>query len=450
VIFGYYAVMWIGQAATKGHYLTPSAASWLPNAVFGALGVVAAWRRLRPAARADSFVPPALARRVGRLTDLVRGSLVARVPALTRFRPKLLDLYVATMYFRVLVLCIAGMSGLFYLATFIDLSDKLFKGTATAETLLRYFWWSTPQYLYYIIALAVLMAAVATVGALSKSSELIVMRACGISLYRTAVPLLISALVASGGLFVLEERVLAPANRRAKELDYIIRGQTPRRYDALNRRWLTGPDGRVYHYQFYSPSERELNGLTVLTFGDDAGSVRERSFARVAKAGPVPTAAADWQARQGWTRTFNTDATVASFTRFDEATLALATPDTFVTQIPPPEQMDYRQLLRYIEDVRAAGHDVREHEVALYRKIAFPFVTLVMTLIGVPFAVTTGRRGALYGIAIGVVLAMTYQTMISIFAALGAGGAMPPILAAWAPNLIFGAGAVYMLLTVRT
>ena len=77
--------------------------------------------------------------------------------------------------------------------------------------------------------------------------------------------------------------------------------------------------------------------------------------------------------------------------------------------------------------------------MALHRKIAFPFVTLVMTLIGVPFAVTTGRRGALYGVGVGIVLALVYWTMISVFAAFGAGGAMPPALAAWAPNLIFGA-----------
>lgn len=450
VIFGYYAIMWIGQSATKGHYLSPWLASWLPNLVLGSVGVYGAWRRLRPASRAGSFVPPRLAALGGRMTELVRGSLVARVPTLARWRPSLLDLYVATTYVRVLLLCIAGMSGLFYLATFIDLSDKLFKGTATTETLLRYFYYSTPQYLYYVIALAVLLAAVATVGALSKSSELIVMRACGISLYRTSVPLLASALVASGVLFALGEYVLAPANRKAKELDYIIRGQTPRRFDVLNRRWITGPDGRVYHYQYYSPSERELNGVTVLTFGDDAGVVRERSFARVAKAGGVDTPADAWQAREGWIRTFNPDATVASFSRFDASQLPLAAPETFVTQIPPPEQMTYQQLLHYIEDVRAAGHDVREHEVALYRKIAFPFVTLVMTLIGVPFAVTTGRRGALYGVAVGIVLALVYWTMISVFAALGAGGALPPMLAAWAPNLMFGAGAMYLLLTVRT
>ena len=67
-----------------------------------------------------------------------------------------------------------------------------------------------------------------------------------------------------------------------------------------------------------------------------------------------------------------------------------------------------------------------EHEVELYRKVAFPFVTLVMTFIAVPFAVTTGRRGAMYGIGVGIVLALVYWTMISVFAAFGAGGLISP------------------------
>jgi len=68
----------------------------------------------------------------------------------------------------------------------------------------------------------------------------------------------------------------------------------------------------------------------------------------------------------------------------------------------------------------------------------------------VPFAVTTGRRGALYGIGIGIMLAITYWTMQSVFAAIGAGGVISPTLAAWAPNILFGAAALYMMLTVRT
>ena len=73
-----------------------------------------------------------------------------------------------------------------------------------------------------------------------------------------------------------------------------------------------------------------------------------------------------------------------------------------------------------------------------------------MTLIAVPFAVSTGRRGAMYGVGVGIVLAMTYWIATSIFAALGTGGLVDPTLAAWAPNLLFGAGAGYLLLTVRT
>ena len=84
------------------------------------------------------------------------------------------------------------------------------------------------------------------------------------------------------------------------------------------------------------------------------------------------------------------------------------------------------------------------------RKASFPFVALVMALIAVPFAVTTGQRGALYGVGVGIVLAITYWVTISVFAALGTGALLSPLLAAWAPNLLFGAGATYLLLTVRT
>jgi lipopolysaccharide export LptBFGC system permease protein LptF len=64
--------------------------------------------------------------------------------------------------------------------------------------------------------------------------------------------------------------------------------------------------------------------------------------------------------------------------------------------------------------------------------------------------VTTGRSGALYGIGVGIALAILYWTAQSVFGAMGAAGLFPPLLAAWAPNVLFGAAAAYMLLTVRT
>ncbi len=455
VIFVQYALMLLGEAMAKGRHVSPWLAMWLANLVLGSIGLVMLWRRVRRVRRGTSLVPLPIVRALASLRRSASGLWVSRVPDLTWLRPSLLDLYVGLLYVRVLGFCIAGMLGLFYISTFVDLSDKLFTGTATAALLLQYLWWASPQFTYYIIAIAVLLATVVTIGVLTKSSELIVMRACGISLYRTAVPLLVAAAIGSAALYGLEEVVLGPANRRASDLNRLIRGQSPRTFDALSRKWLTGSDGTVYHYQSYSPSERELNGLTVLTFTSaESTSLARRTFAAVATAGAASDNGVDnsrrWQARKGWTRSFGNDLALTEFSRFDDRALTLEPPETFVTEAPPPAQMNYAQLRSYIADLRAAGYDVREDEVALYRKIAFPFVTIVMTLIGVPFAVSTGRRGAVYGVGVGIVLALVYWTMISVAAAFGAGGAMPPMLAAWTPNLVFGAGAVYLLFTVRT
>jgi lipopolysaccharide export LptBFGC system permease protein LptF len=75
---------------------------------------------------------------------------------------------------------------------------------------------------------------------------------------------------------------------------------------------------------------------------------------------------------------------------------------------------------------------------------------VIMTVLAVPFAVSTGRSGAMFGIGVGIVISILYWIALSLFGALGAGGWISPMLGAWAPNILFGAAALYLLLTVRT
>ena len=112
--------------------------------------------------------------------------------------------------------------------------------------------------------------------------------------------------------------------------------------------------------------------------------------------------------------------------------------------------MSVRELRTYIQEPSASGFDVVQLVVELHRKMSFPFVTLILTLIAVPFAVTMGPRGALYGVGVGISIACTYWIIMSVFGAIGSGGMLAPALAAWAPNVLFGASATYLLLTVRT
>ena len=121
-----------------------------------------------------------------------------------------------------------------------------------------------------------------------------------------------------------------------------------------------------------------------------------------------------------------------------------------MAEAPEADLMSYQELATYIVDLSERGFDVVGLVVDLHRKVSFPFVTFILTLIAVPFAVTTGPRGALYGIGVGIGIAFTYWIILSVFGAFGSAGVLAPALAAWAPNLLFGASAGYFLLTVRT
>ena len=184
--------------------------------------------------------------------------------------------------------------------------------------LLPYLWWETPQFLYYIIAIAVLLAAIVTIGALTKNSELIVMRACGISLYRTAVPLLVfAALGAARCCSRSRSACWRSANRRAEYLSHIIRGGSA----ADLRRPQPQMAGRTQTARSITTStsirgERELNGAVGLRFDPAThGADATRVFATQAAYAPAPPAIrTPWIARGGWMREFDRRPKVTKFT----------------------------------------------------------------------------------------------------------------------------------------
>ena len=112
--------------------------------------------------------------------------------------------------------------------------------------------------------------------------------------------------------------------------------------------------------------------------------------------------------------------------------------------------MSYRELGSYIEDLSRSGFDVVRLRVAWHSKLSLPLVSLTMAMIAIPFAFSTGRRGSLYGIGISIVVGISYWVLQGFFEQIGSAGKLEPLLAAWAPNLVFGAGGVYLLFTVRT
>ena len=447
VIMTYYVVFQAGYSLNKGQLIPPWLAAWSPNIVLGLLGVMLFKWRGRVADQPLRLPVPEVFRRwsTARPHLLPRGLRSMRLPF------SILDRYVVATYARALFVSAAALAALFYIATFLDLSEKVLKGDATWAMFGTFMWNMTPQYVYYIVPLSVLLATLVTISLLTKNSELIVMKACGISLYRVAWPMVIASFLAAGVLFTLEQTVLGPSNRKAEELRHIMRGRDPNVFGVLSRRWMVGTEGDIYNYNAFDPEKRHFIGLSVYEFTGEMGRVARRTFAQTASYDEAGVGRGlPWVLESGWTREFDDKGEPSTFSGFQRTRQALEPPAHFTTEIPDPQFMTYSQLRGYTERLMNTGVDVIRQQVELARKVSFPFVTLVMTLIAVPFAVTIGRSGAMAGIGIGIAIAVIYWTTSSVFAAMGAGGALSPALAAWAPNLLFGAGATYLLLTVRT
>ena len=456
VVFAYYIVMYGARAMAKGHVVAPQLAMWLPNMILGAVGISLLVWRARSVERRISIpffgryqAPKPLQSGLSDGSEQNTNILFpgVRTPGVG---VNILDWYVTKVYLGVVVLAFVGLLGIFYISTFIDLSDKLFKGQTTGQLLLQYLWFATPQFSYFVLPIAALVATLVTVGLLTKSSELTVMKACGISLYRATLPVLLMSLVWSALLFGMSESILARANRRAEALNHEIRVGSPRTVDVVNHRWMVGETGSIYHFISFDAERDEFENLSRYEFRGPPWQLDGRIFAKQAS---FDAADGAWHGRNVWARRFDGLAPTG-VERFTEANVRVLPfpelPDYFETEPPDAELMNVRELASYVNELRARGFDVVQLVVDWHRKISFPFVTLILTLIGIPFAVTMGPRGALYGIGVGIALACAYWIVMSVFGAIGSAGMLAPVLAAWAPNLLFGASATYFLLTVRT
>jgi lipopolysaccharide export LptBFGC system permease protein LptF len=214
--------------------------------------------------------------------------------------------------------------------------------------------------------------------------------------------------------------------------------------NLLNYRWVVGADNVIYYYGTFDPEKSEMLGLTMFAPRADKWELASETFVRRAV-----FVDRKWIGEQGWKQDFRTDPPKG--TAIDRSPLpGLESPEYFSTAPPDAELMSVTELQRYVAELEPTGFNVTPLKVELHRKLAFPFVTLVMTLLAVPFGISAGKHGALYGIGLGIVIALSYWILISAFVAIGKAGLLTPVLAGWAPNVLVVGLAAYLFLRART
>jgi LPS export ABC transporter permease LptF/LPS export ABC transporter permease LptG len=463
VIFIYYVFIRLGEQAGDTGVLPPLIAIWSANLVLGLVAVVLLVLNHREAAF-DPLDPTHYAAWLPRLRRTARPAaaalpgqrpakpvVVVRLPRIglpARF-PGILDRYIAWQFVSHFVLVIVAFWSIFMLAEFLDLFDDIEQNKVKGRLVMHYYLFHSPAILHLIMPVGVLVATLATFGIMSRRNEITAMKAGGISLYRGTLAVVVVGVLASLSLFSAGEFLLPATNRVAGQDFNVIKGRPPQTTSLLHRRWVVGGDNRLYNYEWATtgpgPHDLQLYNFWVYDVDAKSWSLLQRIHAARTVWNEAQQA---WEVQSGWRRSFGPK---GAFKSFDEVrTREFEPPTYFKREEREAETMRFAQLRAHIASLEAMGLDVTRLRVQLQRKPAFPFVGIVMTLIGIPFSFVVGRRGALYGIGLSILIAIVYWACLGIFEALGNNALLPPPLAAWAPNLLFGAAGLYLMLTLET
>jgi LPS export ABC transporter permease LptG len=335
---------------------------------------------------------------------------------------------------------------LFVLVSFTDLLDDMQQNKVKGVVLLHYFAFKSGDILHLMTPVAVLVSVLITFGIMARRQEITAMKAAGISVYRAVLPALGLGLVISVGMFAASEYLIPSLNRVAAEDFNRIKGRPPQSTTNLQNRWMLGSDGKFYNYDYLERGGADrvtFYGMSVFDVNEAKWELNNRLYATRAVWNGV-----SYSLERGWRRSFKPlrFASLPDGTRTRE----IDPPNYFNQENRESETLSFVELRGHIRALEGLGLDVTRLRVELHRKVAFPMVSLVMTLLGIPFAFVVSRRGALYGVAASMVLAIVYWAFIAIFEALGNYAVLPPALAAWAPNLLFGATGLFFTLTLET
>jgi lipopolysaccharide export system permease protein len=267
-----------------------------------------------------------------------------------------------------------------------------------------------------------------------------------VSLYRVGVPILAVAVLISVLAYLLLDFVLPYSNRRVDELKRKIDGRPAIASTSQQKLWYLGKGRYLINFLAYDRTAKQLTQVQVFEFHPTEFRLTRRVYARKATWNGQA-----WAFEDGWMRSFSDDGR-STFTKIVEPLPLFypETPEDFATDVKAPDQMTYAQLRRYVATLRESGYGAEELSVKLYAKTSWPAISIVMALIAMPFAFRIGKRGALYGVGLALILGIVYWMFYAIFTKFGEVGNLPPLLSAWAANILFAIGAIYMYSHVET
>jgi len=356
---------------------------------------------------------------------------------------KRLERYFFTEFAKLLLLTTAGFIVVFIIVDLFENMDNLIKFHVPISSSIAFFIYRIPFIIGQVAPISALLSVLLSTGTLSMSGEITAVRASGVRLLRVFIPIFITGLLISVFVIFINE-YLTPMGLKRTEA-FKVRWFHKASKGSLGGKglWMR-TKGSIINIRGIEPGADKIEGITIYKIKKPFKLTERIDAAKAHWRGK------EWVANGVLIRDFNDDGTLLEKR---EAALKLA-------NIPPPEDigdtgqghmsLSMGELKRLIKILESEGYSTYGYRTDLYARVAFPFVSLIMVLLGVPFPLRGARSGGIAsGISLTILIAFSYWVVFALATSLGSGGVLPPLAAAIFPDILFLAMAGYLLAHVR-
>ena len=364
---------------------------------------------------------------------------------------KKLDIYLLRQFITILVMAILGFVSVFVIVDLIENIDKFIDNSVPIRIILLFYFYTLPWFFSIGLPMATLIAAVFSIGLMAKRNEWTAMKSSGISLYRIAIPLLISGIILSFISYELDNNLVTKGNEKVTEIEQKhmrrkTRRNTFRTNKILHDVLLQKHETTHISLAKYSISGMEADNATILSI--ENGIIASRIDAK---------------------KLFWNDSLLLwnisnySIRNFDnigeEIEVLISAKDTLINinfvpgditkQFKPPDEMNYKELTERILLLKENGVKTVRWEVARYNKVSFSLTSLIVILFGLPLAVAKQKGGLGFAAGMSVFIIFAYYAFIKFGQSLGYKEVLDPFISAWIGNIIFSIGGIILLFSVR-
>ena len=447
VLLIYYLVTLGGDQMAQAGSVPPVVGAWLGTALTLAMGFALLASRRRQIG--------VWFRRTGRVKAAVAApTRIAPVLAAPRARrwvvsfPTLLDVsIVRTMVFS-FFFGFVSLVLIFNVFTTFELWRFIAANGASMKLVAEYLFYLLPLVSVELLPGSVLVAALMTYALVARRREAVAWWASGQSVYRLMLPGLGFAVLMAGASWFIQERVMPPANVRQDSLRARIQGRSAQVATGSERRWLVSTDGsRIYSYGFDDQRRQALIKPWIYDFdarGIELTRVTLGEEGKWLNTGEFEITGAHWFSLP------DDNSPVIAQSAEQLKISGVDPPSVFRPTVDRPSQLSADRLRVYIRSLKDRGADTAALAVALQRKYAAPFGVIVMALIGMPLAISFGRKSTVVALCSAVAVSLAFWLVSGGFQQLGEHALLPPAPAVWTPIVIFACGGLYFISRVRT